>query len=101
MRSQITSGFRRCLRGLPKAIQKEAIKAYRLWKRDPTHPSLNFEEIEVTGKKSLWSARVTLGYRVLGGKPEPDLVVWGWIGSHAEYDKLIEARRAKKMNIAQ
>jgi hypothetical protein len=49
-----------------------------------------------TQSKSFWSVRTELGYRALGLRPKPDLVVWHWIGPHAEYDKLIEARLAKK-----
>jgi hypothetical protein len=38
-----------------------------------------------------WSARVGLGYRALGLDAEGD-VVWFWIGSHADYDKLLLER---------
>jgi hypothetical protein len=32
--------------------------------------------------------RVGLGYRALGVR-EADTMVWFWIGSHAEYDRLV------------
>jgi hypothetical protein len=32
--------------------------------------------------------RVGLGYRALGVR-ESDTMVWFWIGSHAEYDRLV------------
>jgi hypothetical protein len=35
----------------------------------------------------LWSARVGLHYRALATEADGDLV-WFWIGSHAEYDRL-------------
>jgi hypothetical protein len=35
-----------------------------------------------------WTARVGLHYRVLGIEVE-DGVLWFWIGSHAEYDRLL------------
>jgi len=37
---------------------------------------------------SFWSARVRVHYRALAVEAESDLV-WFWIGSHAEYDKLV------------
>ncbi len=51
-------------------------------KADPYHPSLHFKQI---GK--LWSARVGIAYRALAVRTGDDLV-WFWIGSHADYDKL-------------
>ena len=96
MRSQTTEAFRRCFRRLPLEVQRDALKAYRLWKQNPYHASFQFKEIEITQTKSLWSVRTKLGYRTLGTRPEPDLMVWHWIGPHADYDKLINSRPARK-----
>ena len=96
MRSRITRDFRKCYRTLPVEARRDALKAYRLWKADPFRLGLQFKEIEITKNKSLWSVRTELGYRALGTRPEADLVVWHWVGSHAGYDKLIDARRARK-----
>jgi hypothetical protein len=60
-----------------------ADKNYDILKKDPKHPSLRFKKI---GK--LWSVRVGIYYRALGIGIEED-IVWFWIGSHADYDKLI------------
>ena len=50
------------------------------------HPSLDFKRV---GKNvSVYSVRVGIGWRALGLK-ENDVVVWFWIGSHAEYDRLL------------
>jgi len=57
---------------------------YALWRGDPFHPSLHFKEV-VTG---LWSARITIQYHALARRPG-DLIVWFWIGTHQEYDRLI------------
>jgi hypothetical protein len=38
-----------------------------------------------------WSARVGLNYRALAVEDGSDYV-WVWIGTHAEYDKLIQGR---------
>lgn len=70
---------------LPKEIRKIADKNYALLKSDPAHPSLHFKKI---GNKGLWSVRVGISYRALG-RETPEGIVWFWIGSHAEYDKLI------------
>lgn len=69
---------------LPEEVQKLARKNFRLLKQDTQHPSLQFK---LLGKQ--WSARVGLNYRALAVKDGTDFV-WVWIGSHAEYDKLIK-----------
>jgi hypothetical protein len=38
--------------------------------------------------RPIFSARVGLGYRALAVKEE-SAVIWFWIGSHADYDKLL------------
>jgi len=38
--------------------------------------------------RSVYSARIGLGYRTLGIVAAND-VTWFWIGSHADYNKLI------------
>ena len=58
-----------------------ADKNYDILKKDPKHPSLRFKKI---GK--LWSVRVGIYYRALGIEED---IVWFWIGSHADYDKLL------------
>lgn len=68
---------------LPTAIQELADKNFELLKIDPNHPSLHLKKI---GK--YWSARVGIKYRVLGLDIEEG-ILWFWIGTHAEYDKLV------------
>lgn len=69
---------------LPRHIQLLADKSFELLKQDPLHPSLHFKRI----RDDLWSARVGLRYRALALQGE-DGFHWFWIGSHAEYDRLI------------
>jgi hypothetical protein len=64
-------------------VQRLADRCYELLRQNPHHPSLHFRQI---GR--FWSARVGLHYRALAVEDGPDLV-WFWIGSHAEYDRLI------------
>jgi hypothetical protein len=68
---------------LPKRIQRLADKNFSLLKADPTHPSLNFKKIE-----NMRSTRVGMHYRALGFDHE-GTILWFWIGSHADYDKLM------------
>lgn len=70
-------------RQLPPAVRILADKNFHLLKADPKHPSLHFKKI---GK--LWSVRVGGHYRALG-LDKPEGIVWFWIGSHADYDKLL------------
>jgi len=72
-----------CYRSLPQNIQKLADETYARVKQDPSRPSLHFKKI---GRS--WSARVGAHYRVLAVEA-PDGLVWFWIGTHADYDKLV------------
>ena len=67
-------------------MQSQARLAYNLLRRDPYHPGLQFKQIH--SKRAIFSARIGLGYRALAVR-ERDAVVWFWIGSHADYDKLV------------
>lgn len=87
MRSKRTSQFRQLLHALPSDVRQQAYSAYRLFKADPYHPSLQFKR--VSQRKALFSVRIGSGYRALGLREEDDLMVWVWIGSHADYDKLL------------
>jgi hypothetical protein len=58
-------------------------RIFNCFKADPKHPALHFKKI---GK--VWSVRVGAHYRALG-LDKPEGVVWFWIGSHADYDKLL------------
>jgi hypothetical protein len=75
--------FWRYYRQLSPAVRALADKNFQLLKADPKHPSLHFKRI---GR--LWLVRVGAHYRALG-LDRTDGVVWFWIGSHADYDKLL------------
>ncbi len=68
---------------LPKKIQQLADKTFALLKDDPKHPSLHFKKIA-----NMWSARIRAHYRALGFDHK-DGILWFWIDSHAEYDKMM------------
>jgi hypothetical protein len=82
MRHFASPDFWAAYRNLPEAVRNLADKNFALLKSEPRHPSLHFKKV---GK--LWSARVGLHYRALATEVDGDLV-WFWIGSHTEYDRL-------------
>ncbi len=87
MKSSVTKTFRKQLDDLPASVQEQAAKAYALWQADPYHSSLQFKR--VSQRQPIYSARVSLNYRVLG-LLESDRIYWYWIGSHDEYDELLK-----------
>ncbi|MCB1659222.1 MAG: hypothetical protein H6996_10155 [Moraxellaceae bacterium] len=70
---------------LPVDIQLLAKKNYELLKQNPRHPSLHFKKV----KAPYWSVRVSADYRALAIQDSPDVFDWFWIGTHAQYDRLI------------
>lgn len=77
------------LRTLPPDARRQAVAAYRLFLEDPFHLGLQFKRIG--RRRNIWSVRVGLHYRALGERNE-DRVLWFWIGTHAEYDRLLGER---------
>jgi hypothetical protein len=75
--------FWSCYRALPAEVQRLADKSFSLLKENPQHPSLHFKKVD-----RFWSARVGLHYRALAVEA-PDGRLWFWIGTHADYDKLV------------
>jgi hypothetical protein len=75
---------------VPAEIRRLADSSYSILKTDSSHPSLHLKK---TG--SLWSVRVGLHYRALATEVEGDLV-WFWLGSHADYDRLVGRRPTGK-----
>ena len=67
---------------LPENLRRLADKNYGLLKADPRHPSLQFKKV---GR--YWSARVGSDHRALAVESS-DGLIWFWIGSHAEYDRI-------------
>jgi hypothetical protein len=78
-----TARFWACFHALPEQVQQLARKNYNLLKENPRHPSLRFKKV---GK--LWSARVGGNHRALAIEDD-DGYVWVWIGTHEEYDRLL------------
>lgn len=86
MKSKTTVQFRNLFANLPQQVQQQARVAYRQFKQDPQHPSLRFKQVHPT--LSIYSARISKSYRAVGVRNESG-IVWFWIGTHADYDKLL------------
>ena len=84
--SRTSPPFRAAFGLLPKQIQTRARAAYRIFRENPSHPSLRFKNVHPT--RPIYSARVGLAHRVLGIR-HGDVIIWFWIGSHAEYDQIL------------
>ena len=85
MKSVATRRFWDLFHALPTDVQRLAVKNYRLWQRESEHPSLGFRKLQ--GGQDRFTIRVGNHYRALG-KLSGDTVIWVWIGTHAEYDRL-------------
>ena len=86
MTSKTTERFRSAYAGLPEHVQRRAREGYRLFQENPRHPGLQFKQVH--SSRPIYSARVGLGYRALA-VVDGDAVVWFWIGTHADYDRLL------------
>lgn len=72
-----------CYRALPESTRELADKNFALLRSDPSHPSLHFKKVG-----SFRSAPVGRDFRALAVETE-DGLLWFWIGSHSEYDRVI------------
>ena len=88
MKSELTDDFMNCFAKLPERVKQTARKNYKLWKQNPFHPSLEFKKLNT--KEPVYSVRAGIGWRAVGVMKKPDTIVWFWIGSHSEYDKLLK-----------
>ncbi len=84
MKHFASPSFWECYEKLPLDIKSLADKNFKILKKNLHHPSLHFKKVN-----HYWSVRVGTRYRALALEIEEDLL-WLWIGTHAEYDKLIE-----------
>lgn len=84
MKHKATSAFWKKYHLLPEHIRRLADRSHAVLKDNPLHPSLHLKKV---GR--YWSVRVGSHYRALGVEANDDAVVWFWIGSHAEYDRLV------------
>lgn len=86
MKHRATPNFWYLYRQLPSDIQELADRCYELLQQDPKYPSLHFKKV---GR--FWSVRIGLYYRAIAVERNSD-IVWFWIGSHPEYDRLLRGK---------
>lgn len=87
MKSFTTHQFRQLFASLPHHVQRQARQAYRLFRQNAAYPGLHFKRVHDV--PPIYSARVGIGYRA-AGVLDGDTITWFWIGSHANYDRLLE-----------
>ena len=83
MKHSASKQFWQLLDALPLPVQDLVRKNFDLLKDDPKHPSLHFKKL---GR--MYSVRIGLRYRALAVESQ-DGMLWFWIVSHADYDKLL------------
>jgi hypothetical protein len=84
VRHRATPDFWYHYRQLPAEIQELADRCYEFLKQDLRYPSLHFKKVGL-----FWSVRVGIHYRALAIEEDGDMA-WFWIGTHAEYDHLLQ-----------
>lgn len=87
MNSRTTRRFRDLFAALPGNVRAQARDAYVLFRQNPSHPGLHFKKVHPD--PPTYSARVGIGYRAVCAM-DGDAAIWFWIGSHADYDKLLD-----------
>ncbi|GAB6058899.1 type II toxin-antitoxin system RelE family toxin [Desulfonatronum parangueonense] len=68
---------------LQEDIQRLADNKFELFKDNPHHPSLGFAK-----KGNVWTVDVGYHHRAIGYR-EGNEIVWFWIGTHEEYNTLM------------
>ena len=84
-------------RALPPDVRDLADKNFQFLKRSRQHPSLHYKKVKA--RDGLWSARVGRGYRALALE-QADGFHCFWIGSHADYNRIISNQRLKQRAMA-
>jgi hypothetical protein len=85
VRHQADHDFWAAYDALPSEIREQADRTFVLLTQNPKHPSLHFKKID-----RRWSVRVGIKYRALALENDDGFLCY-WIGSHAEYDRIIRS----------
>ena len=76
MNSRTSERFRLVFGRLPARVQARALAAYRLFRMDPSHPSLRFKQVHTS--RPIYSVRIGLAYRALGVR-DGDEMIWRYL----------------------
>jgi len=87
MISHTTERFRKLYENLPEQIRNQTKQAYNQFKSDPYYPGLHFKRVH--SSRPIYSIRITKDYRAVGVQQNNE-IIWFWIGSHSDYDKLMK-----------
>jgi hypothetical protein len=83
--SRVRSSFWRVYHLPDSRVREAARRSYRLFAENASHPSLRFKKLG--GYEHIWSVRINEQYRAVGER-SGETVIWVWIGSHNDFDKL-------------
>ncbi len=86
MTSHTTTSFWKLYRALPKTVQRQAKSAFRKFQQEPFQSGLQFKQVHET--LPVYSARINRDFRCVGIR-HTEKIVWYWIGSHSDYEKLL------------
>ena len=86
MVSRTTKKFWKAYEKLDETVQKQAQASYRLFRKNPQHPSLHFKKVH--DRLPIYSVRINLNHRAVGIL-ENNEIIWFWIGAHDAYEKLL------------
>jgi hypothetical protein len=86
MISHTTKQFRKLYENMPEQIREQARQAYSQFIKDPYYSGLHFKRIH--SSEPIYSIRITKDYRAVCVHHDYE-IIWFWIGSHSDYDKLI------------
>ena len=82
--SHASDEFWQAFHRLSADVQRQADKQFALFRKDPSHPSLNLKPVG-----DFWAVRVTQSFRALALR-DGQSFYWFWIGGHDEYERLIK-----------
>lgn len=85
MNSRTRPCFWRAYARLSEPHRHASRRAYALFAKNPDHPSLRFKKLG--GYEHVWSVRINEQYRAIGDRTG-DTIIWVWIGTHNDFDKL-------------
>jgi hypothetical protein len=72
---------------LPAEVQDLALEKYELFRQNPFHPSLGFQQ-----KGRVWTVEIGRSHRAIGLR-SGDQITWFWIGSHGDYNRVLDRVR--------
>jgi hypothetical protein len=90
VKSRTTNDFWKYYAEIPIVVKAKAKEAYKLFSNNPSHPSIHFKRIH--SNRPIFSVRITRDYRAIGILLKEE-IIWFWIGSHSDYDKLVKQIR--------